>query len=49
MSSLSHRAVLAVKEKTTVAKQPNQALQTTPMTRSVDEKTIKFGHPQRGV
>ena len=24
---------------------PNQALQTTPMTRSVDEKTIEFGHP----
>jgi len=28
---------------------PNQALQTTPMTRSVCEKTIEFGHPQRGV
>ena len=30
-------------------RQPNQALQTTPMTRSVYEKTIEFGHPQRGV
>jgi len=30
-------------------KQPNQALQTTPMTRSVYEKTIEFGHLQRGV
>ena len=30
-------------------KQPNQALQTTPMTRSIYEKTIEFGHPQRGV
>lgn len=28
---------------------PNQALQTTPMTRSVYGKTIEFGHPQRGV
>ena len=28
---------------------PNQALQTTPMTRSGFEKTIEFGHPQRGV
>jgi hypothetical protein len=28
---------------------PNQALQTTPMARSVYEKTIEFGHPQRGV
>ena len=28
---------------------PNQALQTTPMTRSIYEKTIEFGHPQRGV
>jgi len=28
---------------------PNQALQTTPMTRSVYEKTIEFGRPQRGV
>jgi hypothetical protein len=27
----------------------NQALQTTPMTRSVCEKTIEFGYPQRGV
>jgi hypothetical protein len=27
----------------------NQALQTTPMTRSVYEKTIEFGRPQRGV
>jgi len=27
----------------------NQALQTTPMTRSVHEKTIEFGFPQRGV
>ena len=27
----------------------NQALQTTPMTRSVCEKTIEFGRPQRGV
>ena len=30
-------------------KPPNQALQTTPMTRSVCEKTIEFDHPQRGV
>ena len=30
-------------------RQPNQALQTTPMTRSVYEKPIEFGHPQRGV
>ena len=30
-------------------KRPNQALQTTPMTRSVYEKTIEFGDPQRGV
>ena len=30
-------------------RRPNQALQTTPMTRSVFEKTIEFGHPQRGV
>jgi hypothetical protein len=28
---------------------PNQALQTTPMTRSVYDKTIEFGYPQRGV
>jgi len=28
---------------------PNQALQTTPMTRSVYEKTVEFGDPQRGV
>ena len=28
---------------------PNQALQTTPMTRSVYEKTTEFGHPHRGV
>ena len=28
---------------------PNQALQTTPMTRSVYEKTIEFERPQRGV
>ena len=28
---------------------PNQALQTTPMTHSVHEKTIEFGDPQRGV
>ena len=28
---------------------PNQALQTTPMTRSIYERTIEFGHPQRGV
>jgi len=28
---------------------PNQALQTTPMTRSVYEKTIEFGRSQRGV
>ena len=27
----------------------NRALQTTPMTRSVYEKTIEFGHPRRGV
>jgi len=30
-------------------KEPNQALQTTPMTRCVYEKTIEFGDPQRGV
>ena len=30
-------------------RQPNQALQTTPMTLSVFEKTIEFGHPLRGV
>jgi len=30
-------------------KAANQALQTTPMTRSVYEKTIEFGYPQRGV
>jgi hypothetical protein len=30
-------------------KRANQALQTTPMTRSVYEKTTEFGHPQRGV
>jgi len=30
-------------------KEPNQALQTTPMTRSVCERTIEFGDPQRGV
>jgi hypothetical protein len=30
-------------------RQPNQALQTTPMTRSVFEKTIEFGYLQRGV
>ena len=30
-------------------KPANQALQTTPMTRSVYEKTIEFGHPQRSV
>ena len=30
-------------------RQPNQALQTTPVTRSVYEKTIEFGHRQRGV
>ena len=30
-------------------RQPNQALQTTPMTRSVCEKNIEFGRPQRGV
>ena len=29
--------------------EPNQALQTTPMTRSVYEKTIEVGHLQRGV
>jgi hypothetical protein len=34
---------------TTEERQPNQALQTTPMTRSVYEKTIEFGRPQRGV
>ena len=28
---------------------PNQALQTTPMTRSVYEKTMEFEVPQRGV
>ena len=28
---------------------PNQSLQTTPVTRSVYEKTIEFGRPQRGV
>ena len=27
----------------------NQALQTTPMTRSVHEKNIEFGDPRRGV
>jgi hypothetical protein len=30
-------------------KAANQALQTTPMTRSVYERTIEFGDPQRGV
>ena len=30
-------------------KKPNQALQTTPMTRSVYEKTIEFGRRRRGV
>ena len=30
-------------------RQPNQALQTTPMTRIVYEKTTEFGYPQRGV
>ena len=30
-------------------KPPNQALQTTPMTRSIFEKIIEFGDPQRGV
>jgi hypothetical protein len=30
-------------------RQPNQALQTTPMTRIVYEKTIEFGRSQRGV
>ena len=28
---------------------PNQALQTTPMTRSVHEKITEFGYLQRGV
>jgi hypothetical protein len=32
-----------------VGRQPNQALQTTPMTLSLTEKTIEFGRPQRGV
>ncbi len=31
------------------ARAANQALQTTPMTRSVYEKTIEFRYPQRGV
>ena len=31
------------------AEPPNQALQTTPMTRSVYEKTLEFVDPQRGV
>jgi hypothetical protein len=35
--------------KKTEERQPNQALQTTPMTRSVYEKTIEVGDPQRGV
>jgi len=30
-------------------RQPNQALQTTPMARSAYEKSIEFGYPQRGV
>jgi hypothetical protein len=30
-------------------KTANQALQTTPMARSVYEKTIVFGYPRRGV
>jgi len=30
-------------------REANQALQTTPMTRSVYEKSIEFGEPQRGV
>jgi hypothetical protein len=30
-------------------RQPNQALQTTPMTRSVYEKITEFGDPERGV
>ena len=30
-------------------KEPNQALQTTPTTRSVCEKTIEFGNRRRGV
>ena len=33
----------------TQEKEPNQALQTTPMTRSVYEKTNEFGDPKRGV
>ena len=32
-----------------VRRRANQALQTTPMTRSVDEKTVEFGRRQRGV
>ena len=38
------KAIKAMWEKTA-----NQALQTTPITRSVYEKTIEFGYPQRGV
>ena len=37
------------KESKAARRQPNQALQTTPITRSVYEKSIEFGHPQRGV
>ena len=41
---------IAMESKTGKAtKRPNQALQTTPMTRSVYEKTIEFVDPKRGV
>ena len=33
----------------TKPKEANQALQTTPMAPGVYEKTVEFGHPQRGV
>ena len=40
---------VVIQEQHEMKRQPNQALQTTPMTRSVYGKTIEFGHPQRGV
>ncbi|WP_442889264.1 hypothetical protein [Congregicoccus parvus] len=41
---LSHRRLIEIR-----TRNANQALQTTPMTRSVYEKTIEFGDLQRGV
>ncbi len=45
------RLLIPVAEIEAVSKEKtaNQALQTTPMTRSGFEKTIEFGYPQRGV